>query len=421
MSARSAPDIVPLTPIELRRLRRGARAASYNRAPARRPGERRRRRRTTRACSCTTCCWHDPRRRARATTPTHVADVLAGHGADSDARARAGRPPRAPLPVGGVDARRARARRSRASTGSRRRCSWRPRGSTRSGSTTACSTRATTRPGGCGTTRVADVPAAKVQAFVLGRGRARSAACGCGCATSTCNPRSTTIPSRGSPTPTTSPRSRRSCAPRSSACGTTTTGAASPTPTCAARAGTARSVATAPRRGEPSWPVLATERRDRDERAGSVRVHGRSSVPRSSSASGRSSQRVAGRRRAAADRPARRRGRAPRRRRRGAVAARRASTSSRSCRSARGSTPTRARCSPRRLGIDAARDRGLDGRRQQPAAARQRVRRRASSAASCDVVLDRRRRERCTPAGAPGASRASSSRGRPATTRRARG
>ena len=38
---------------------------------------------------------------------------------------------------------------------------------------TACSTRATTRPGGCWHTRVCDVPAAKVQAYVLGRAAQR--------------------------------------------------------------------------------------------------------------------------------------------------------------------------------------------------------------------------------------------------------
>ena len=85
-------------------------------------------------------------------------------------------------------------------------------------------------------TRVCDVPAAKVQAFVLGAGRHGAEGCDCGCATSTSNPRSTTIPSRGSRTTTTSTPSKRSCARApSSACGSSTTGSASPKPTCAAR------------------------------------------------------------------------------------------------------------------------------------------------------------------------------------------
>ena len=90
--------------------------------------------------------------------------------------------------------------------------------------------------------------------------------------------------------------------------------------------------------------------------------------------------------------------------RRGRRAARARPTSSRSCRSSRGPTPIPARCS---LAASASRrgDRGLDGRRQQPAAARQRVGR-PHPARRVRRRAHRRRREHAHAlAGAPRATR----------------
>ena len=165
VKTRAAPRHRVAHTVELRRLR-AVRAPVPQPPPARAARERRGRAQRHRACSCTTCCASStPAGRATtprtsptcspATPPTTTTSASSSTATRSAARRRR---------------RRAAARtrsRWRASTGSRRRCSWRPRASTRSGCTTACSTPATTRPAGSAHERVADVPAAKVQAFVL--------------------------------------------------------------------------------------------------------------------------------------------------------------------------------------------------------------------------------------------------------------
>ena len=309
--ARSCSDIVSLTPSNFDDFVRCARAL-LSPAAARRAGERRRLRRTTRACSCTTCCGaihaggscHDA---------AHVADVLAGHGADNDARARARRPARAAVPVG----RRRRGPRT---------------------STTLARFHRLPPPMFMATARIDAVwihdglldardyktgrlwhdarrrRPGRQGAGVRARARPRAtAACGCGCATSTCSPRSTTTPSRGSPTTTTSRRSRRSCAPRSSAMWDDDdwrgVADADVCRTCRVPLDLSRQRGA----GRAGVAGAGAERRRRTARTGRVRADGRSPRARSSSASARRRNACRPTTRAAADRPARRRGaRAPR-------------------------------------------------------------------------------------------------------------
>ena len=110
------------------------------------------------ACSCTTCCAESTQR-GSCHDAAHVADVLdrsrrrqRQRCASSSRATPSGARPRPPT------TRAHEHRRWRASTGSRRRCSWPPRASTRCGCTTACSTPATTRPAAAGTHECATFP-----------------------------------------------------------------------------------------------------------------------------------------------------------------------------------------------------------------------------------------------------------------------
>ena len=91
---------------------------------------------------------------------------------------------------------------------------------------------------------------------------ADAAGCGCGCATSTCSAEVDDDPEPWEPDAETSPRSRRSCAPRSSACGTNDewhgVADASVCRTCRYRSICRDSAAP----GEPAWPVLEHDRAD---------------------------------------------------------------------------------------------------------------------------------------------------------------
>ena len=220
---------------------------------------------------------------------------------------------------------------------------------------------------------------------------------------------------------------------RRRACGTSTTGAASPTSTCAAAAGTGRSVATAPRRASPRGRCSAPgptvpDARVSDERRSSpvprmtaapaFMASGLSAFPSSSVSAGRRSTLPAEAARApielladaarAADADA------------GRARCSSGPTSSRSCTSGRGRTPIPGAFLARRLGIAprATAVSTVGGNSPQllvnemaERIQRGRVRRRA----------DRRRGEHARALARAAASRAWSSRGRPATTRRARG
>ena len=262
MKKRLLSDIVSLTPSNYDDFAQCPRLFTAT-GPARPARERSGRRDRDRACSCTTCCAkiHDRRlvRRHRRTSPTCSRAT-----ASTRPRARARRAPRRAAARRPNRRRRARGRRSPASTGSRRRCSWRPRASTRSGCTTACSTRATTRPARAARRAASPtIPPRKVQAFVLARRapRARPAAAAAlrvPAARGRRRPRAVGARRRR-------PRRDRGRAARRGRAhvDATTTGAASPTSSCAARAAYRSICRDSAAPGEPAWPVLVTERRSR--------------------------------------------------------------------------------------------------------------------------------------------------------------
>ena len=162
---------------------------------------------------------------------------------------------------------------SPASIGSRLRCSWPPPASTRCGSTTGTSTRATTRPAGSSPTP-SPTSTRPMCRRTCWRSAPRLVVSGFDCATSTCNRRSTRIPSRGSSTTSRWPRSKRSSAPRSNACGEQDewrgVAEVDVCRTCRYRSICRDSAAP----GEPAWPVSSTDPAGRDRR----RVHGRRPV-----------------------------------------------------------------------------------------------------------------------------------------------
>ena len=156
MKKRLLPDIVSITPIELRRLR-------AVRAPLPQPPSARSARRAIRAPPNETgLLVHDmlrtstradraPTRRTSPTcSPATPPTTTTSANSSSATRER--------CPSSDVTTARRTSSRSPASTGSRRRCSWPPRASTPYGCTTVCSTPATTRPGGSATSASPTIP-----------------------------------------------------------------------------------------------------------------------------------------------------------------------------------------------------------------------------------------------------------------------